>query len=185
MILHFTYQGQDFSYHIRRRRGQRGLTLRVHSRDKIVVTTSLSFSQKEIEKFVDAQKEWIVRSLESAAKHQKIPLGLDKPFHLYKARAKKFISEKVKQWNAVYNHTYEKITVRDQSSRWGSCSESGTLSFSYKLLFLPEHLADYIVVHELCHLQEMNHSVRFWRLVAQTVPKYQACRRELRGYDLG
>jgi len=72
------------------------------------------------------------------------------------------------------------VKIRDQSSRWGSCSWKGNLNFSYKLVLLPEHLADYVVVHELCHLREMNHSPRFWALVSQTVPDYRAKRRELK-----
>jgi hypothetical protein len=83
-------------------------------------------------------------------------------------------------YNALYRYTFKRVSIRNTKSRWGSCSEHGNLNFSYKLLFLPEPLADYIVVHELCHLQELNHSPRFWQLVAQTFPDYKERRKVLR-----
>ena len=72
------------------------------------------------------------------------------------------------------------ISVRNQSSRWGSCSRRGTLSFNYRLLFLPPHLADYVIVHDLCHQHEMNHSKRFWEIVAQAIHDYLERRKQLR-----
>ena len=63
---------------------------------------------------------------------------------------------------------------------WGSCSSKKNLNFSYRLYFLPEYLSDYIIIHELCHLKEMNHSKRFWDLVALVCPSYKDYRRELK-----
>ncbi len=94
-------------------------------------------------------------------------------YHGSKARAKKIIQERLKIYNKDYNFTFARISIKDLKSRWGSCSARKNLNFHYKLLFLPIELLDYIVVHELCHLVEMNHSHRFWQLVRRTIPDYK------------
>ncbi len=82
--------------------------------------------------------------------------------------------------NVHYGFEYKKVAIRDQKRRWGSCSKSGNLNFNYRILFLPPHLADYIIVHELCHLKEFNHGKNFWTLVGQAVPVYESHKQELR-----
>lgn len=92
-----------------------------------------------------------------------------------------FVHERLAAHNAHYGFSYKRIFIKNQKSCWGSCSEHGNLNFNYKLLFLPPHLADYVIIHELCHLAELNHSPRFWSLVAEVCPEYKKHRRELRG----
>lgn len=87
-----------------------------------------------------------------------------------KARARKIVQERLRFFNQTYQVEFVRISIKDLKSRWGSCSDKKNLNFHYKVLFLPEELVDYIVVHELCHLIEMNHSHRFWQLVRQTIP---------------
>lgn len=98
----------------------------------------------------------------------------------YKNQALELVRNKLEHFNKFYNFKYNKVTVRNQSTRWGSCSKSGNLNFNYKLALLPENLVDYVVVHELCHLGEFNHSKNFWDLVARTVPDFKERRQELR-----
>jgi predicted metal-dependent hydrolase len=98
----------------------------------------------------------------------------------YKETARKFIVQKVEQYSGIYGYTFGRVSIRNTKTRWGSCSEKGNLNFSYKLLFLPEPLAEYIVAHEVCHLGELNHSARFWNLVAKTIPDWQEKRKRLR-----
>ena len=74
----------------------------------------------------------------------------------------------------------KRLSVRNQRTRWGSCSRTGNLNFNYKIALLPEPLADYIIAHELCHLGEFNHSQAFWDLVAVAIPDYRERRAELR-----
>jgi len=73
-----------------------------------------------------------------------------------------------------------KIAIRNQRSRWGSCSKKGNLNFNYKLVFLPPEVRDYVIVHELCHIKEFNHGRGFWALVAETIPEYKDLRKQLR-----
>lgn len=86
----------------------------------------------------------------------------------------------VVRYAQVYGFSYRAITIRNQRTCWGSCSRKKTLSFNYKLIFLPARVQEYVVVHELCHLREMNHSPKFWTLVSQIIPDYTERRRELR-----
>lgn len=102
----------------------------------------------------------------------------------HKERARALIHERLEYWNAFYGVTYGRVAIRDQRTRWGSCSRSGNLNFSYKLYFLPLPLVDYVVVHELCHLIEFNHSAAFWEQVARAVPEYRARKALLREISL-
>lgn len=97
-----------------------------------------------------------------------------------KRRALTLVSARSGYFGKIYGLTYGKIRIRAQKTRWGSCSRSGNLSFNYKIIVLPPHIADYVIVHELCHLSEMNHGKRFWDLVAKTIPNHKATRKELR-----
>lgn len=98
----------------------------------------------------------------------------------YKNQAFDLVKNKLEHFNKFYNFKYNKVTVRNQSTRWGSCSKSGNLNFNYKLALLPENLVDYVVVHELCHLGEFNHSKNFWDSVARVIPDFKDRRQELR-----
>ena len=98
----------------------------------------------------------------------------------HKEVALKLAEERVRHFNALYGFAFNKIQIRNQKTRWGSCSKKGNLTFNYKIALLPQRLADYIVVHELCHLGQFNHSEKFWNLVARAIPDHLAIRKELK-----
>lgn len=102
-------------------------------------------------------------------------------FWANKELARTLVKERIKFFNHHYKFTVNRISIRNQRSRWGSCSKKGNLNFNYRLVLLPPEVADYIIVHELCHLGEFNHSKKFWELVAKTIPDYKQIRKELRG----
>jgi predicted metal-dependent hydrolase len=97
-----------------------------------------------------------------------------------KKAAHELILERTSYFNRHYKAPIGKIAVRNQRSRWGSCSKNGNLNFNYKLIFLPPEMSDYIVVHEMCHLKEFNHGRSFWALVGETIPNYRELRKILR-----
>jgi len=101
----------------------------------------------------------------------------------HKELARKLIHERIAHYNVHYEFPFNRVAIRNQRRCWGSCSSLKNLNFNYKLYFLPPHLQDYIIVHELCHLQELNHGKNFWNLVAQQIPEYQTCVNELRVID--
>ena len=101
----------------------------------------------------------------------------------YKEAARTLVHQRLEHFNQHYQLSYNRISIKNTRSRWGSCSSKQNLNFSYKLLFLPTHLRDYIIVHELCHLKEMNHRPQFWTLVAEQIPEYRNCVTELRAID--
>lgn len=90
----------------------------------------------------------------------------------YKEQARILVHAKLAYWNTFYHFSYNRISIKNQKSRWGSCSSKGNLNFHYKIVLLPDELVDYLIVHELCHLGQMNHSKHFWDLVAKTIPDY-------------
>jgi len=90
------------------------------------------------------------------------------------------ITDRVRHFNVHYDLPVRKIAIRNQKSRWGSCSKKGNLNFNYKLALMPAEIRDYIIVHEICHLKEFNHGRGFWNLVNETVPTYKEMRKKLR-----
>ncbi|OGH84174.1 MAG: hypothetical protein A2261_01050 [Candidatus Magasanikbacteria bacterium RIFOXYA2_FULL_44_8] len=98
----------------------------------------------------------------------------------YREQARALVYALVAQVNQHYHFPIGRITIRNNRSRWGSCSKKHNLNFNYKLVFLPEHLAEYIVVHELCHIGQFNHSQKFWDLVGEYASDYVGRIRELK-----
>ena len=103
-----------------------------------------------------------------------------KNYVIHKEAARQLVHIKLAQWNTYYNFSYKRVAIRNTRRNWGSCTSLKNLNFNYKILFLPEHLQDYIVAHELCHLQELHHKETFWNLLAQAIPDYENRRVELR-----
>ena len=117
----------------------------------------------------------------------RIPLFRTRSRKLYAANkeaARRLITERVRHFMGHYGSRHGmavgKIAIRNQKSRWGSCSRKGNLNFNYKLVFLSPEARDYVIVHEICHIKEFNHGRGFWALVGETVPEYKKLRKELR-----
>ena len=100
-----------------------------------------------------------------------------------KEAARELVLTRLAHFNQHYDLKWNRVAIRNQRRCWGSCSSLGNLNFNYKILLLPPHLADYIIVHEMCHLKELNHGPNFWALVEETIPDYKDKVKELKVID--
>lgn len=172
------------SYTFRRSKRARRVRLSVHGDGSIILTAPRSLPEQLARRFLVQKKRWILDKL-SFFKHYGSPLPHGKrAFLAHKEAAERLVAERLAHFNETYGFSFNRVSIRDQKSRWGSCSKRGTLSFNYRLALLPRALADYVIVHELCHLKEFNHSKKFWALVSQAIPEYAAHKRELRALRL-
>ena len=104
-------------------------------------------------------------------------------YQWFRLEAQRELADRTAYWAKIMGADYKNITIRGQKSRWGSCSGAGNLNFNWKLMMVPPRLLDYVVVHELAHRFEMNHSRNFWVIVERIMPDYQGLRRRLKEYE--
>ena len=174
-------QNQLVDYTLRVSPRARQLRLSVYPGGALVVTVPRFTLPGQAERFLQQKAHWILEKINYLKSYSPVPrVRRSKTDYVKrKAQALKIANQKVIEWNHHYGFTYGRITIRNQRSRWGSCSKKGNLNFNYKIALLPESLTDYIIVHELCHLKEFNHSRAFWALVVETIPDYKVRRQEL------
>ncbi|WP_242941279.1 M48 family metallopeptidase [Lacrimispora sphenoides] len=132
----------------------------------------------------DTKEELVVSGPAASYEEKELEAAVKEAVKLwYRREARGYLEAKAATWSAIMNVDYGKIAIRDQATRWGSCSARGNLNFNWRLVLLPEELADYVVVHELAHRIQMNHSNAFWEIVERELPDYRLRRRELRRYE--
>lgn len=112
------------------------------------------------------------------------PLGT-KAYQMHKEDARALVLARLAHFNQHYQYTWKRVAIKNTRRSWGSCSALKNLNFNYKIIFLPPNLADYIIVHELCHLAALHHRQTFWDLVAETIPDYKERIIELRMIERG
>lgn len=158
-------------------------SIAVEIRDgRVIVRAPLRMSEADIERFVASRAGWITRHLEMARQRQ---AAAAQPFTAEEIRqmadaALADIPQRVRKYAAIIGVSVGRITIRNQKTRWGSCASKGNLNFNCLLMRCPEEIRDYVVVHELCHRKELNHSPRFWNEVAAVMPDYAARRQWLK-----
>lgn len=176
---------QKLSYNLRKSKRAKRLRLTVYCDGDFVVTIPHRMGENFAEKFIREKSDWILKKikkfLSGEVKRNRLLHRQSKiEYKKNKKLASDFVNDKIEYFNQFYNFNFNRISIRNQRTRWGSCSQKGNLNFNYKIIFLPERCAEYIIVHELCHLGELNHSRRFWDLVARTIPEYKEITRKLR-----
>lgn len=165
----------------------RQMRLAIYQDGSFVVTMPRFLSERRVEKFIQEKSRWIVNTL---ARFRRQPAGLlvatkRGDYARHKEAARAIATERLQHFNREYGFRYGSISIRNQKTRWGSCSRRGNLSFNYKIALLPAHLADYVVLHELCHRGEFNHSARFWDLMSWAMPDFAERREELKRVRFG
>lgn len=181
-MLKFVYKGMikmkigEYNVEVRRSK-RKSAAIKITADMQIVVFVPLYVSDNEIERMVISKSKWIdehmlkVQStIDERSKLEKITFEQVKELA---DQAVEYIPKRVKYYAEKENFVYNKITIKNLVSRWGSCSTKGNLNFNCLLMLTPDYVIDYIVVHELCHLREMNHSEKFWTEVEKIMPDYQ------------
>ena len=181
------------SYEIKLIRSKRKtLVIEVNAKGEVIVRAPLRMSVSTINKFIGEKADWIDSHVKKMLKKQeerknreeadeKEPLS-EQDIKLLVTKAKRIIPPKVNKYAKLIGVTYGNITIRMQKSRWGSCSGKGNLNFNCLLMNAPEEILDYVIVHELCHRKEMNHSPRFWTEVEKIIPDYKDKRKWLKDH---
>lgn len=168
------------------RSDRRTISLEITPSGQVLLRAPRHMSEVEIQRFVEEKSSWLAKHLQRKEEDMD-SLRAEGRFteeeieRLIKL-AKQVIPEKVAYYARLMEVTYGRITIRKQKTRWGSCSLEGNLNFNGLLMMVPPEVLDYVVVHELCHRLEMNHSSRFWSQVENVIPNYRKPRKWLKEY---
>ena len=159
------------------RSNRRTLAIQILPDGTVVVRSPRRMPDKGIRCFVESKADWIGKHRKTAQPCQKLS---PEELHQLTARASVVIKERLNRFAPLVGVTYGRVTIRHQRTRWGSCSARGNLNFNCLLVLTPPEVLDYVVVHELCHRKELNHSSRFWAEVERVLPDYTASRKWLK-----
>ena len=155
------------------RSDRRTLSLQVKQDGSVLVRCPRRYPQSEIQKFVESKSQWILKNLRQVETLNTLPHLTEEELEILNDQAHSIIPQRVRFWAPKVGVSYGRITIRRQKTRWGSCSSQGNLNFNLLLMLAPPEVLDYIVVHELCHRKQMNHSRAFWAEVEAVLPDYR------------
>lgn len=166
---------------------RRTIGIEINTNLEIKVRAPYWMNERQIAAFIKEKESWIEKHLAAMRKRKEkpemLPEASDSTVEEIKKLAEEarlIIPERVEYYAKIMGVTYGKITIRNQKTRWGSCSESGNLNFNCLLMKTPPEVLDYVVVHELCHRKEMNHSKKFWSEVEKILPDYREAKQWLK-----
>lgn len=160
------------------RSSRKTLAVQIRADGTVIARAPLRMPKDRILYFLSEKASWIrmqqgrMQERENMRQQARIHLDAAQEKEL-RERAKSVLAQRTAYFARQIGVTYGKITVRDQKTRWGSCSQTGNLNFNFRLILAPSEVLDYVVVHELCHRRQMNHSAQFWQEVAQVLPDYR------------
>ena len=162
------------------RSARKTISIVVKPNGEVEVRCPKRCAKRDVEAFVLSREAWIRKHLETISQRPKAPVLSEAERKSLAAKAAEILPEKVHCFANQMGVSYGRITIRSQRTRWGSCSVKGNLNFNCLLMLCPEEVQDYVVVHELCHRKEMNHSSAFWAEVERYCPDHRIHRKWLK-----
>ena len=160
------------------RSSRKTISIQIMPNAEVIVRAPNRMPKAAIEAFLLEKRSWLEKHL--AKQTPPLSAFTDAQIDALTQQARSVIPERVAYYAPAVGVTYGRITIRSQRTRWGSCSSRGNLNFNCLLMLAPEKVVDYVVVHELCHRKEMNHSPRFWAEVERILPDYRQSKRWLK-----
>lgn len=158
------------------------LAIQITADGQVKVRAPRFIAKSTIDSFLNEKEDWILKHMKKASEAPALehpPLS-DVERRRYIQIARDIFTHKTAYYASIMHVTYGRISIREQRTRWGSCSSAGNLNYNWRLIFAPEDVLDYIVVHELAHRREMNHSKAFYDIVESILPDYKKSRKWLR-----
>lgn len=166
------------------RSARRTMSMQIKEDGGLMLRIPYGMTTRNAMDFAEAHKDWLIRHYRRAVgNRQNRQTYSGEDIENYKKKLRPVLEHRVAYYAQVMDVGYNRITIRAQKTRWGSCSARGNLNFNWKLVLMPVEILDYVVVHELAHRIEMNHSDRFWAQVENILPDYRERRRRLKEYD--
>ncbi len=178
--------GENIIYTHKKSKRAKRVRLAVYCDGSVVVTSPFGVQLSVVEKFIADKKQWVADKILffKRTDRKAVRTFSCKDYLENKDKALALVTDRVRFYNQTLGYSFNKIFIKNQKTRWGSCSSKKNLNLNYKIVFLPEKHQDYIIVHEMCHLKEFNHSKKFWALVGETLPDYLEIKKELRKHEL-
>ena len=186
MVKHITLHNREISYTLKRSQRAKRMRLTVYCTGDFVVTVPHQLQDQKIDQYIIHKSRWVLEKMDFFTNsHSKQPkVFADMNNAELQNKALELVTQKVRRFNHKLKLKFNAINIKDQKTCWGSCSKRKNLNFNWRVALLPDNLANYIVVHELCHLKEFNHSRRYWNLVASIIPNYQELTKNLKSKGL-
>ena len=162
------------------RSDRKTVSIQITPTGEVLLRCPKRMSKKEAEAFLESKRAWVESHLAKLSRQSAVQTLTREEIEDLARQAAADIPERVAYHAKTMGQTYGRITIRRQKTRWGSCSVKGNLNFNCLLMLCPEEVREYVVIHELCHRLEMNHSPRFWAEVAKRCPDYDRQRKWLK-----
>ena len=162
------------------RQDRKTVRVQVEGPGRVLLYVPARMTDREVQAFLQKHRAWLEKHLAQEEAARDLPRYTEEDIRRLAEQALRVIPERAAHYAPLVGVTYGRVTIRNQKSKWGSCSAKGNLNFNCLLMEAPPEVLDYVVVHELCHRKYMNHSAAFWAEVARVLPGYREQERWLK-----